>query len=182
MASLQQIAEFITDIESRGQRGIVQADFADALYSLANPAGVMQVSNPSGANVTGSNDWVRFDGWESSVDTKGVQDQLGSSEGSFLIKPNGGGDYLVWVFLRFILDSIGEVRLRPRHELAAGGSESFLIIDRDTFNASTPGCFLSVGPMLKKGFVENDKITTELYVDSGTVLTPRYGTFGVMRV
>ena len=181
MASLQQVTEFIADIEARPKRGIVNADFADALFSLANPAGVMHLSTPAAA-FTGDGGWQRFDLWEGSVDTKGVQDLLSSSDGSFRIRANGGGDYLAFVFLRFQINVTGDVRLRPRHILAAGGDESFLTIDRDTFTANTSGCFLNVGPMLKKGFVENDKISTELFVDNGTILTPKYGTFGVLRV
>ncbi len=172
---LKDYTTIAAEIDAAPLRGVTKDFLKNYLYSAFNPVGVMHLSTP-GTTFTGDGGWQRFDEWEGSVDTKGVQDQLGSGKGSFLIKPNGGGDYVVLIFLRFTIDVGGDVRMRPRHELGAGGSESFLLIDRDTFTADAPGCSLMVG-MLKKGLVSTDEITTELYVDNGTVLTPKYGFF-----
>lgn len=184
MATLKTIQAALDAIEAgSGNRGTTGAALQDIIYSLSGVGGTMQLSAP-GTSFSGDASWKRFDLWESSVDTKGVQDGLtegGGPEGWYKIKPNGDGDYICNFKLRFSTDTTGDYRMRLRHVLADASEQSFLTIDRKTVVSGIEDV-MSVSNNTKLGFAEGDKIQVELYAPSGAVVTPLYGTFNVMRM
>lgn len=179
--TLQTNVELTTALQENDTGDISSSVMRDLVESLAAVYGTLHLSDP-GTTFTGNGGWQRFDLWEGSVDSKGLQDGLGDITdpgGWFKIKPNGAGDYMVDVFLRFTVDTTGNYRMRPRHVLADTSEESFLTIDRVDLTAGDEAIMrVKIG---KKGFVEDDKMQIEIYSPNGSVLTPKYGTWSAER-
>lgn len=179
--TLQTNAELTAALPDNDAGTIEPVVIRNLVESLAAVYGTLHLSDP-GTTFTGNGGWQRFDLWEGSVDSKGLQDGLGDITdpgGWFKIKPNGAGDYMVDVFLRFTVDTTGNYRMRPRHVLADTTTESFLTIDRVDLTAADEAIMRVKMP--KKGFVEDDLMQVEIYSPNGSVLTPKYGTFSAER-
>ena len=189
MATLRDIAELEAEILAAGLRGITKQQILEALTSLSDVQGILNISNapadpldPQAVNVPLSGPYQNFDQWERTRDTKGVQEgpTVGVAPFEYYEIRNGGsGNWNAMARLKGSCDTAGTVRIRLM--LVEGGTVENSQPYNDKEVVVADGKFdLEFHAMIKNVAV-GDRLLMQVRGPNGGVITLEEGHFWVKR-
>ena len=189
MATLKDIATLQQELLDAPFRGITKTEFIDALESVADVQGILNISNAprdpldvDAVNFTCSGAFETFNLWERSTDTRGVQEQPVPGTppfDSYRIRNGGAGNWNATARLKGQSDTNGLIRIRFAKILVDSSidTEPF----RDQIDAVAGEEFNLSFHSLKKNILADEKLIMQIRGPAGAVVTVHEAHFWVKR-